>query len=471
MRTNLIRVLAVVLLVSIASRGMAQVEHPSVFSDGMVLQQKASVPIWGKATGGQWVTVNGSWSEKKYSTRADDNGHWKLMVRTPPAGGPYELHIDDGSQRVIKDVLIGEVWLCSGQSNMNMSLNGYKDQPVQKADSIVANASYPMIRFFRVPSAQSDEEQYNCKAAWVKAEEKSVRSFSAVAYQFATILYSKLNIPVGIIQSAYGGTKAEAWMDAVTIAKFPDIIKLKSGFAADTVLNKHKPGVLYNAMIYPIAGYGIKGALWYQGESNKDKPEVYASWFTAMVKGWREQWGQGKFPFYYAQIAPYKYSGNLQAAFLREAQLKSLHTIPNSGMVVTLDIGTNKIIHPPDKTTVAQRFSYWALSQQYGLKNLSPTGPAYKKMKRDGSEVRLVFEHTGAGLSSFGKELNNFEIAGVDKIFYPATAVIAGKKEIIVKSDRVAQPVAVRYAFKDWVVGDLYNMEGLPASSFRTDDW
>ncbi|MEI9806624.1 MAG: sialate O-acetylesterase [Bacteroidota bacterium] len=469
MRIYLTCIWTAVLLFAITFQAMARVKLPAIFNDGMVLQQKASVPVWGKAESGQRVTVRGSWSEKKYSVVADANGNWKVSVKTPGAGGPFELYVNDGTELVIKDVLIGEVWLCSGQSNMNMSLNGYSKQPVHNADSIASHADYPTIRYYRISSAMSRTPEDDCPAKWSRVDPSAVRSFSAVAYQFATLLDKQLHVPIGIIQTAYGGTTVEAWMDSVTLSKVADIPALKAKYL-DT-MDKKAPYLVFNAMIHPIIGYGIKGALWYQGESNKDRPEVYATWFTEMVKSWRKFWGQGNFPFYYAQISPYKYNGKHQSAYLREAQVQSLDLIPNSGMVITLDIGSNEFIHPPDKTTVAERFSYWALSKQYDVPGLAIMGPVYKKMKKDGNTIRLVFDHTGTGLTSFGKELKNFEIAGEDKVFYPASAIISGKNEIVVKSDSVAHPVAVRYGFKDWVVGDLFNIEGLPASSFRTDAW
>lgn len=444
----------------------ANIELPSVFSDGMVLQQQTTVPLWG-ASDAKTVSVTTSWNEKNYRVQVNNDGTWRLMISTPEAGGPYEVYLRDGDETVLRDVLIGEVWLASGQSNMNMRVGSSPKQPVLHADKLISEAGNPLIRLFRLPTELSVHPLDDCKAAWTRPDSASVSAFSAVAYQFAIKLQQELGVPVGIIQSAYGGTKVQAWMDSTSLNSFPEL----AGEEVPEKVTKNTPTVLFNAMINPILGYGIKGVIWYQGEGNRSTADRYADWLAGMVRGWRQQWGQGIFPFYYAQIAPFKYDGTHQSAYLREAQLDAATEIPNAGMVVTMDVGSQSTIHPPDKTTVASRLSNLALAQTYKKNRGEVFGPALARMTVDGRIARLHFDHVAEGLTAPNQTLNHFEVAGADQVFYPAEAHITGKDNVVVIAQQVAKPVSVRYAFKDWVVGDLYNSAGLPASSFRTDEW
>jgi sialate O-acetylesterase len=448
------------LLVSlITSTAFAKISLPSIFSDNMVLQQNSNVSIWGRARANAKVTVHTSWNSQKYIAMSDADGSWKLSLVSTKAGGPYQITINDGEGIVLNNVLLGEVWVCSGQSNMEMPVKGFKNQPTLNSADILLNADNPQIRVIRYEKTLSRTPQYDCKStSWQISDAQSAKEFSAVGYQFAQQLQHKLKVPVGIIMSTWGGTKIEGWMAG-------------NSTVADTAkITKNDPSVLYNAMIHPFLGYGIKGVLWYQGEANRSNYEQYDQLMEAMVKGWRKAWNIGEWPFYYVQIAPFKYDKTNESAFLREAQLKASLLIPNSGMVVSMDVGTENFIHPPDKTTISKRLVYWAMANTYEMKGLTFASPVYKSHKIAKNVITISFSHAENGLSSFGKTLSAFEIVGEDKVFHPATARITGAG-VVVQSEKVKTPVAARYAFKDWVAGDLFNNEGLPASSFRTDNW
>jgi sialate O-acetylesterase len=456
----------------------AKVELPAVISNGMVLQQNSNAALWGKAIAGKKLSITTSWDKKVYQVSVSADGKWTVKVKTPKAGGPYEITFNDGDTYKLTNILIGEVWLASGQSNMEMPLKGFKNQPVLNSDQVISTAKNPQIRFFQVKNVSWKKPLENCEGAWVNTTPISSRDFSAVAYFYAKILNERLNVPIGIIQADWGGTVVEAWMSNESLTKFSDEIKVP---AEEDAVNKNKntPSGLYNAMIKPIQGYGIKGVIWYQGESNRNKPELYAKLFPAMVKQWRSDWKVGDFAFYYTQIAPYiSNSAPLSPALkalepkvpvLREVQLQSLNRISNSGMAVITDIGAENTIHPPDKENVAKRLSYLALANTYGDKKVNWAGPTYKSMQvQDG---KLLLKFTAAeGLKFSGNESVNFEVSGSDKVFYPAKASIT-KDGIVVSATEVNKPVAARYAFKAWTVGDLFNKYDLPASSFRTDSW
>jgi sialate O-acetylesterase len=446
----------------------ARVVLPSIFSDNMVLQQKDQVNIWGKAAVHKTVSITTSWNKKKYSVHSDKQGNWKTKISTPSAGGPYTITFSDGESLTLQNILIGEVWVCSGQSNMEMPVEGFKNQPILHSNDILMEADNPQIRLFRLERAASTTPLKDCKtSSWQESNPETVKKFSALGYQYAKLLQGRLKVPVGIIGTYWGGTMVEAWMSENSLQAFPQIRVPKD--TAGT--GKNTPAVLFNAMINPLVGYGIKGVIWYQGEQNRVNPGIYDQLLPAMVKEWRTLWKQGEWPFYYVQIAPYRYNDKLgPAAPVREAQLKAMNQIPNSGMVVTMDVGEEKLIHPSDKTTISKRLAYWALSNTYGRKGLAYASPVYQSMKITGDTVTIRFDHAANGLTSFGKELSAFEIAANDQVFYPATAKITGEG-IRVYSTQVKGPVAVRYAYKDWVVGDLFNIEGLPVAPFRTDNW
>ncbi len=455
----------------------AQVKLPAFFSNGMVLQQQSNAAIWGWTKAGNTVTVISSWNKKKYSSRAGTDGKWKLQIVTPAAGGPYNITISDGIPVTIKNILIGEVWLCSGQSNMEMPMKGFKDQPVYGSNDAIFNAPNDKIRLYTVPRAVERFTKDTSKnSVWKEASPESVSNFSATAYHFGKLLQQQLQVPVALINVSYGGSPAEAFMSAESLKAFPEIaIPLAAGTEK---LNNKNATTLYNGMIHPLAGFTIKGCIWYQGESNYDRPEQYEKLFPAMVQLWRNEWAQGNFPFYFAQIAPYNYTllpaairtEKMNSAYLRDAQRKTASYIPNSGMIVLLDAGEEKTIHPFNKEIVGKRFAYLALGDTYGNKGFAYQSPLYDSLMITGSVATIKFKNAPNGLTSYTKPITQFEIAGADKNFYPAQAVI-NKGMVQVSSPMVANPVAVRYAFKDFIMGELFSVEGYPVSSFRTDDW
>jgi len=459
------------LLVSvlISENTFAEVKLPAIFGDNMVLQQQTDAAIWGTATANASVKVTTSWNGRNYTAKAGADGKWKLKVSTPAAGGPYEITVSDGKTLKLKNVMIGEVWVCSGQSNMEMPMKGYMNQPILGANEAIATSLNSSIRLFTVKKATSLQPLDDFSGAWNTCEPANVSEFSATAYFFGLMLNKALNVPVGLINTSWGGTRIEPWISESGISKF-EFVKLPDKNQQGT-LSQQTPTVLFNAMINPMVGFGIKGAIWYQGESNRNEADKYVKLLPGMVENWRSLWGVGEFPFYYVQIAPFDYGpAGLNSAYLREAQLKASTAIPNIGMASIMDIGEKDNIHPADKKAGSDRLAFLALSNTYGLKGFASSGPDLKEMTVNGQLVKLTFNNAANGLTSFGKELSCFEVAGANKRFYPAKAFIIGNG-ITLFCPSVAEPVAVRYAFKDFIVGDLFNTEGLPASSFRTDTW
>ncbi|MCK9410986.1 MAG: hypothetical protein M0Q53_01715 [Prolixibacteraceae bacterium] len=439
----------------------AGIKLPSVISSNMVLQQKSNVPLWGYASPNAEVFIATSWNNRQYKITANGQGQWRQTVSTPSAGGPYSIFFKEGNSIEVTNILIGEVWFCGGQSNMERLMKGRPGQPIKNSAALIASSKNPNIRLFAVKAKNSKIPMTDCEGIWAEADTGVVANFSALGYQFARILQQNLNIPVGILLSCRGGSAVEEWMDENTIQMF------SSGFPSKSQL--------FNGMINPLLGFGVKGFLFYQGESNKQNPEQYLQLFPAMVKNWRSLWGRGNLPFYYVQIAPFEYNDDKKlnqenAAKVRESQLKSLDLIPNSAMVVLLDIGEKHGLHPADKTTIAERLVNIALARDYGKKGLVFSGPVFKSMSQKGPVIELKFKYAFKGLTDKGRGLNNFEIAGADRRFFQANAKIV-KNRVVVGNPKVVSPVAVRYGYKNWVMGDLFNSEGLPASSFRTDNW
>jgi sialate O-acetylesterase len=360
---------------------------------------------------------------------------------------------------------------------MEIPMKGYKGQPILNSNEAILNSKNTNIRLFTVPRSSKTTLQTDIKKSqWIEASPESVANFSATGYYFGRLLNKMLNVPVGLINCSYAGASIQAWMDVNTLKSFPEI---KIPAVTDSIKEVSRtPTTLYNAMLYPIIGYGIKGAIWYQGESNYDNPAQYDKLFTTMVDTLRRQWKIGNFPFYYAQIAPYDYAqlppynkgGKYNSAFLRDVQRIDAEKIPNTAMAVLMDVGEKVTIHPPQKEPAGTRLAYLALGNTYGIKGFGYQSPSYQSITIKGTSVVVKFKNAANGLTSFFKDLNTFEISGADKHFYPAKAVIAGSS-VTVTSDQVKEPVAVRYAFKDFVVGDLFGTDGLPVSSFRTDDW
>jgi len=446
----------------------AKISLPSVIDNNMVLQRQSKVALWGTTNRHTKVSINTSWNNKTWSVSPAADGSWKILVQTPAAGGPYRIVFSDGDKLVLSNVLIGEVWICSGQSNMEMPVAGFRNQPVENSNRILMQANNPEIRIFSLDRNLSVTPLKDAKSSgWQTEDPAVVKKFSAVGYQFAKMIQETLKVPVGIIGTYWGGTMIEAWMSAESLHSFSGIKIPK-----DTIgVNKNSPAVLYNAMINPLIGYGIRGMIWYQGEQNWMEPALYEKLLPAMVRDWRKSWASGDFPFYYVQIAPFTYPDKRELVpRLREAQSKSLDQIPAAGMVVTMDIGDEHTVHPRDKTTVSRRLAYWALANVYGKKGLEFASPVFRSMHISGDTINVAFDHAENGLTSFGREITGFELAEADSVFYPAHAVITGKG-IRLTAARVKKPVAARYDFRDWVQGDLFGVDGLPVTPFRTDLW
>jgi sialate O-acetylesterase len=456
----------------------AKIKLPAFFSDNMVLQQKSAAAIWGKAAPNTLVIINGSWDKKTITVRSSADGSWKTSLATPAAGGPYTIRISDGTPLLIRNVLIGEVWLCSGQSNMEMPMKGFKDQPINGSNDAIFSSANNHIRLYIVPRGTRLQRQDTTKnSSWKIAGPEAVSNFSATAYYFARILQQQLQVPVGLVNISYGGSPAEAFMSAEALKAFPEIKIPPVNDTSIKVTNKI-PTTLYNSMLYPFIGFTIKGCIWYQGESNYDRPDQYEKLFPALVESWRNEFGLHDFPFYFTQIAPYQYAPpanvvqgvKYNSAYLRDAQRKALQKIPNSGMVVLTDAGEENSIHPANKEIVGKRFAYLCLAKTYGQKGFGYCSPAFDSLKISGNTATIKFTDAPNGLTSFGKPLQLFEIAGADKHFYPAKASIS-RGMVQLSAAEVKEPVAVRYAFTDFVNGDLFSTEGFPVSSFRTDDW
>lgn len=633
----------------------AAVRLPAVFSDQMVLQQRSNVTVWGWAEPGERIKVKGSWQRfGGASTVAAEDSRWKVRLKTPRAGGPHTLTVKGDNEIVLKDVLIGEVWVCSGQSNMEWMFSRMNTEEARHA---VDTADFPNIRLFTVKQEFAEKPKADCSGQWQVCTPQTARDFSAVAFYFGRELHQKLDVPIGLINTSWGGTPAEAWTSAkalrahggfdealdrlenpdayleaarkdyqqklaewenslteidpgtkenfqhplyddsdwktmdqptpwtgteledidgvvwfrrvtnlppswarndlelhlgpiddidtvwvngVRIATSttwykprtyrlpaevlrvgPNVIAVRvidlhgeGGFCGkeddmrigppgadvktcatvartwkykvshvgavpppppspEDAINPNTPSVLFNGMLNPLIPFRIAGAIWYQGESNCDRAIQYRTLFPAMIRDWRAHWKQGDFPFYYVQIAPYSY-GNSQAigsALLREAQLLTLKAVPNVGMAVTMDIGEENDIHPKNKRDVGKRLSLWALACTYGMDDIVYSGPLYRAMKVQGEAIRISFDYVGSGLVARGGPLTDFEIAGIDRKFVPANAEIQSDNAVLVSSPQVPNPVAVRYAFRNWAQPNLFNAEGLPASSFRTDNW
>ncbi|QIL41451.1 9-O-acetylesterase [Pedobacter sp. HDW13] len=630
----------------------AKIILPAVFSDNMVLQQKTNAAIWGKTDAGKAVKITVSWNKINYGAIADAIGNWKIKVATPAFGGPYTITISDGETLVLNNVLIGDVWICSGQSNMEMPLAGWGK--ILNYEKEIADAKYPNIRLLQADHITSNVPLSDAKVAnggWQECNPKYVAGFSSTAYFFARQIYEKTKIPIGLIHTSWGGTIAEAWTSAESLKKMPDFAAavdkiqksvknpspltyeekvknwvktinekdtgyvngeakwavadvngwkkmtiptlwedaslknfdgivwftkkinipenwkkngtklnlgtiddnditfvngvkvgetegynvgrvytlpadlLKTGENTITVrvfdsgggggiygetkdlnLNNssgeqialtgdwsykvgldlkkaeampfeengpNRPTVLYNAMMHPYIQFAIKGAIWYQGESNADRAYQYRELFSTMIKDWRQKWGQGDFPFYFVQLANFMQADQVPVesawAELREAQLKTL-ALPNTGMATIIDIGEAKDIHPKNKQEVGRRLGLIALAKTYGQK-INFSGPVYQSQKAEGKQITLTFSNIGNGLKAGdGAELKGFAIAGADKKFYWAKAVIKGN-QVVVSSSEVTNPVAVRYAWGNNPVCNLVSNDGLPASPFRTDTW
>ncbi len=476
---------SVLALVLAAGTARADVTLHPLFTDNMVLQQKAKVPVWGKAAPGEEVTVK--LQSEKFNTfregtaKADDKGDWKVVLDAAgiEAGGGYVLEVKGKNTIVLKNVAVGEVWVCSGQSNMEWSVNSSFDPEKVRAGALNAN-----LRLFTVAKKTSttplnDYADLKHFSKWATCKPENVGGFSAVAYHFGLAVQKALNVPVGLIHTSWGGTPAEAWASAEALAAVPELKYLADrATAAAAQFEKEKkavgpnsPASLYNAMIHPLLPFAVKGAIWYQGESNAGKAYEYRTLFPTMIEDWRKKWGTD-LAFHLVQLAPW-HSGDADGvswAELREAQTLTTTKLKGVGMAVITDVGDLLDIHPRDKTTVGNRLARAALARTYGQKVVG-SGPTYKGMTADGDKVTLAFENVGTGLVAKYQTLNGFTACGKDGYFYPAKAVLAGADKIVVTCDKVPEPVAVRFGWKNYPVVNVYNKEGLPMVPFRTDDF
>ena len=525
------RAVAVVAIVLVCVHsGFSEVRLPAVIGSDMVLQRDRPVPIWGWADAGEPVTLtlrDSAEVVEQVRTRADQDGNWQAELAPRPAGGPYSLTVNELE---LTGVMYGEVWLCSGQSNM--------EWPVLAADAAemeIAAAYYPDIRLFHVPRLPAGSPSPDTTAHWQASSPETIATFSAVCYYFGREIHSELDLPVGLIAAAWGGTMIEPWTplvgfrsvdglgqladhavaaDASYREQLPATLEAVEAWIASTraaierggpvmpmpesthpLANEKQPTALYNGMIHPLVPYAIRGAVWYQGEANVGDGMSYRDKMEALIGGWREVWGQGDFPFYYAQLAPYDYTfrsmlesrlgvdvspeywRTLASRFgyevdpyrlpeIWEAQTAAL-SIPNTGMAVTNDIGNAADIHPTNKQEVGRRLSLWALARTYGKSNLAYSGPLYRSMEVRDGDIVLRFDHAD-GLTTRDGELPTwFEVAGADRQFVEASAVIDGET-VVVSSDAVSDPAAARFAWHTAAEPNLVNGAGLPAGAFKT---
>lgn len=450
----------------------AKVVLPKIFASGMVMQQQTDANLWGEAKADATVKIATSWNKKTVSVKAGNDGKWTAKIQTPAAGGPYSITFSDGEKTVIDNILVGELWICSGQSNMEMPMKGFKNQPVENAVEDILHSGDSKMRLFTVKRTSLFQPATDVVGEWKEASPEAVRNFSATAYYFGRELRRMLNVPVGLIVTSWGGSSCEAWMNRDWLKAFPQI---ELPASQETIKSKNRTAtVLYNGMLHPLVGISMRGVIWYQGEENVSRSGYYADLFSRMIKGWREEWKEGDFPFYFCQIAPYDYNiigwGQYNSAFLREQQAKAEKMNKNVGMACLMDAGLEYGIHPRKKQLAGMRLALLALDKTYGIKGITSETARYKDVEFKGDTAVITFER--AGMWVYGKDglkSDLFEVAGEDRVFHPAKAWIERSK-LYVKCDEVKEPVAVRYAFKDWADGDLF-CDGLPVSSFRTDNW
>jgi sialate O-acetylesterase len=492
----------------------ADVSLNAMFGEHMVLQQGIRNRVWGQADPGEEVTV--TFAGQSHATTADAAGAWQVSL-DPVAdyGGPHVLTVRGTNELSFRDVLIGEVWLCSGQSNMQWSVNQANDADVEKAA-----ARFPRIRLVSVPQVGTQEPQWTFKGKWQVCTPETVGDFSAVGYFFGRQLHQTLGVPVGLIDNAWGGSAAEAWVRRDKLAAHPTLKSIHERWQAEEanyeaakaeferkqatwaeaatqakaegqpepggkpdpkqhpdsrMQGNARPGNIHSGVLAPTVGYGIRGVIWYQGESNASRAEEYRTLFPFLIASWREEWGLGDVPFYWAQLADFKaqQAEPRESAWaeLREAQTLTMQALPNTGQAVIIDLGEGKDIHPKNKQDVATRLARWALAETYKVPGITCRSPMYQSMEKAGNKLVLSFDHVTGGWRPFDvAEPVGFTIAGEDKKFIPAQAVIRKDGRIEVWSDVLSAPVAVRYAWADNPVCNMYSAAGLPLTPFRTDD-
>ncbi len=488
----------------------AEIKLPAIFGPHMVLQRDQKDRVWGTAEPGERVVVAVAGQEK--ATEAAPDGKWSVTLDPMPAGGPHSLSVSGKKDTVVfDDVLVGEVWICSGQSNMEWQVSSSNDGDIESL-----SAKYPKIRLISVPKNGTQEPQSDFKGKWEACTPETVKGFSAVGYFFGRQIHQTIGVPVGLIDDSWGGSAAEAWVRRDRLAadpKFKGMIADWDKLEKDTprlqaeydqkaearreaaakaraegrqpprapespesrLKGNQRPANIYNGVLKPTIGYGIKGVIWYQGESNAGRAYQYRDLFPLMIQSWRDEWGIGDFPFYWVQLADFMKEttepGDSSWAELREAQTMTMDRLKNTGQAVIVDLGEAQDIHPRNKQDVALRLARWALARDYGV-HVPYRSPSFKSMAKQGDSVVLTFEGVDNGLKAFDvPDVRGFTVAGSDKKFVKATAKVVGKDKVEVRADGVSDPVAVRYAWADNPVCNLYNSAGLPVTPFRTDDW
>jgi sialate O-acetylesterase len=458
------RALFTLILSFVAISLYATIHLPNILSNNMVLQQKSTTKLWGWGSPDEKISITTSWDNKTIKTSADGNARWQIDIQTPEAGGPYTIVFEGENKIVLENIFIGEVWVCSGQSNMEWSYsNGIASIKEEFAQLNKSN-----IKLFMIPKTTSTTPQDNGGGSWVACDSNTLKAFSAVGYYFGKQLNKDLNVPIGLIGSNWGGTPAEVWTPQ-------DLVENNTVLKEAATKNKPAPwwpvapGYAYNAMIAPIVNYNIAGTIWYQGESNTGAPSSYTELMNTMIAAWRKAWNND-FPFYYIQIAPFKYDKHNVAALVREAQTKNL-SIKKTGMVVISDLVSDTLnIHPTNKKDVGFRIANLALVETYGIKKQAYKSPLFKSFNVNGSIAVIEFDNAEVGLILKGEKPKEIFIAGANKIFYPAMVKIKGDK-IYVSSKQVKVPAAVRYQFSNAAIGNLFSKADLPVAPFRTDNW
>ena len=465
--------LFVLMSVSLVS---ADVRMPSILSDGMVLQRGRPIPVWGWAEPNESVAV--TMADQSASTVADGQGKWSLELGEVPAGGPYVMTIKGRNTLVLSDVLVGDVWLCAGQSNMQRGLN-----LTEVGSYAIAHADRPRLRLMTLDRVTADQPVDDARllTPWTPCSSETARAFSAVGYHFGVAIQDELGIPVGLINCSWGGTRAEAWTSEAALRAAPalrSVLDRTDLIRASEDLEKkrqHVAASLFNSLIAPLVRYPLAGVIWYQGESNEPWPNEYRTLLPTLIADWRSQWAQPDLPFGIVQLTAYRRKQTQPVeesrwAMIREAQWQASQDDPRVGIAVTTDIGDENDIHPANKRDVGYRLALWTLTDIYGLPFIAG-GPTVRGVTISGDQVELSFNDVGSGLVARGKEgLRGFAVAGANRRFVWAEARIDGDR-VIVQAEGVAEPLAVRYGWADYPIGNLYNANGLPAAPFRSDGW
>ncbi len=451
--------LSVAFFISISA--FANLTLPDFFSSGMVLQQNASVKMWGSGKTSEPISVTTSWNQKKYISKVDVNGKWTMEIETPIYGGPYEIKISGYNEIVLKDILIGEVWVVSGQSNMEWSAAS----GIDNAEAEVQKANFPKLRLFTVNHATASSPQNNLSGDWKVCTPESMRNFSAIGYYFAKHIYENIQVPVGIINTSWGGTPAEAWTPEESIKA--DAVLHKDALSLKEVpWGPVKTAVIYNAMLAPLAGLKIKGFLWYQGESNVSNAAHYDKLLNTLISSWRKAWAE-ELPFYYVQIAPYKYGNPEEGVMLRNAQ-RMVESTSKTAMVTISDIGNIDDIHPKNKMDVGERLGNVALKNLYSAYKGDVSGPKLLLYESKKGQITLFFDTQE--LKCDKNCLNNFEIADTSGEFRKANVSIKSNT-IVLTNAKISYPVFARFEWNNTAEASLKNSKGLPASAFITDNW